>query len=528
MEWIADPSIWAGLITLVVIELVLGIDNLVFIAILAEKLPPAERNRARVTGLILAMVMRLLLLASISWLVTLTRPLFTVRDLSFSARDLIMLGGGLFLLFKATVELNERLEGKDNDGPTQRKGAKFWAVVAQIVVLDAVFSLDSVITAVGMVDHLLVMMAAVVIAISMMLLASKALTRFVNSHPTIVILCLSFLLMIGFSLVAEGFGFYIPKGYLYAAIGFSVMIEALNQLANFNRRRFLSANQSLRSRTTEAVLRLLSGHKEEAELDAQTASLIADHKDEPIFAPQERRMIERVLNLNQRSVSSIMTSRHDIEHIDLSAPESDIRALLDKNQHTRLVVTGGDNDEEMLGVVHIIDLLQQSLNGEPLDLRALVRQPLVFPETLPLLPALEQFRNARTHFAFVVDEFGSVEGIVTLSDVMETIAGNLPNEVQEIDARHDIQKNADGSWTANGHMPLEDLVQFVPMPLDEKREYHTIAGLLMEHLQRVPTNGETVEIEGYTLKTLQVENHRVQRVQIIPPVQDDDALNYEV
>ena len=218
MEWIADPSIWAGLITLIVIELVLGIDNLVFIAILAEKLPPKQRDRAR-----------------ISWLVTLTQPLFSFRSFTFSARDLIMLFGGFFLLFKATMELNERLEGKDSNNPTQRKGAKFWGVVTQIVVLDAIFSLDSVITAVGMVDHLLVMMAAVVIAISLMLMASKPLTQFVNSHPTIVILCLSFLLMIGFSLVAEGFGFVIPKGYLYAAIGFSVMIEALNQLAIFNR-----------------------------------------------------------------------------------------------------------------------------------------------------------------------------------------------------------------------------------------------------------------------------------------------------
>ena len=273
-------------------------------------------------------------------------------------------------------------------------------------------------------------------------------------------------------------------------------------------------------------MRLLSGKKEDAELDAGTASLLVDQDDQQIFDPQERRMIERVLNLNQRTVSSIMTSRHDIEHIDLSAPESEIRALLEKNQHTRLVVTGGDDEEDLLGVVHVIDLLQQSLRGEPLDLRVLIRQPLVFPEALPLLSALEQFRNARTHFAFVVDEFGSVEGIVTLSDVTETIAGNLPNEAEEIDARHDIQKNADGSWTANGHMPLEDLVQYVPLPLDEKREYHTIAGLLMEHLQRIPTAGEEVQIGPWTLKTLQVESHRVQKVQIIPPQQEE--WDYEV
>ena len=156
-----------------------------------------------------------------------------------------------------------------------------------------------------------------------------------------------------------------------------------------------------------------------------------------------------------------------------------------------------------------------------------MRQPLVFPEALPLLSALEQFRNARTHFAFVVDEFGSVEGLVTLSDVMETIAGNLPNEVDEIDARHDIQKNADGSWTANGHMPLEDLVQFVPLPLDEKREYHTIAGLLMEYLQRIPQPGEEVQVGNYMIKTLQVESHRVQKVQLIP-LRGEDEMDFEV
>ncbi|HKS33243.1 MAG TPA: transporter associated domain-containing protein, partial [Enterobacteriaceae bacterium] len=195
-------------------------------------------------------------------------------------------------------------------------------------------------------------------------------------------------------------------------------------------------------------------------------------------------------------------------------------------KHTRMVVTGGENEDELLGVIHVIDLMQQSLRGEALDLRVLIRQPLVFPEALPLLQALEQFRNARTHFAFVVDEFGSVEGIVTLSDVMETIAGNLPNEIEEIDARHDIEKNADDSWTVNGHMPLEDLVQYVPLPLEERREYHTVAGLLMEHLQRVPQEGEEVVVGGYRLKTLQIDSHRVQKVQIIAPV--EDAPDYEV
>ena len=235
LHWVSDPSIWIGLFTLIILEIVLGVDNLVFIAILADKLPPAQRDRARVIGLALALVMRLVLLSAMSWLVTLTTPLFSVGPLSVSGRDLILLVGGLFLLFKATTELHERLEGtQHSSSDTPRAYASFGVVVAQIVLLDAVFSLDSVITAVGMVDHLAVMMAAVVIAMGVMLLASKPLTRFVNAHPTVVVLCLSFLLMIGLSLLAEGLGFHLPKGYLYAAIGFSIMIEFFNQWARRN------------------------------------------------------------------------------------------------------------------------------------------------------------------------------------------------------------------------------------------------------------------------------------------------------
>lgn len=528
MEWIADPTIWAGLATLVVLEIVLGIDNLIFIAILAEKLPKKQRDKARVIGLLLALLMRLALLASISWLATLTKPLFFAVGHHFSGRDLIMLIGGLFLLFKATMELNERLEGKDDNHHGPQKGARFWPVVAQIVVLDAVFSLDAVITAVGMVEELAVMMIAVCIAIGLMLLASKPLTRFVNAHPTIVILCLSFLLMIGFSLVAEGFGYSIPKGYLYAAIGFSVMIEALNQLAQFNRRRFLSKVRPLRERTAEAVLRMLSGKHEEAEVDNHSANLLADSNSDngEIFNQQERHMIERVLGMAQRTVSSIMTSRHDVVYLGLNDPQDKLTKLLEKNQHTRIVVTENRASDEPLGVIHTIDVLKQQLQQPQLDLRALVRQPLIFPEQLTLLSALEQFRQAKTHFAFVVDEFGSVEGVVTLTDVMETIAGNLPEADEEIDARHDIQQTTDGCWIANGHMPLEDLVLYVPLPLEEKREYHTLAGLLMEHCQRIPNKGEQLKIGDCLFEPLEISSHRIVKVKITPqlPMNEDEDL----
>ncbi|MGB7483688.1 MAG: TerC family protein, partial [Castellaniella sp.] len=234
MEWLADPSAWVGLFTLIVLEIVLGIDNLVFIAILVDKLPPKQRDRARILGLSLALIMRLFLLTVMSWLIKLTEPLVSLGALSFSGRDLILIVGGFFLLFKGTFELHDRIEGRTQHASGSRLHAGFAVIVTQIVILDAVFSVDSVITAVGMVDHLEIMMAAVVIAMGVMLVASKPLTAFVNAHQTVVILCLGFLLTIGFTLVADGFGFHVPKGYLYAAIVFSVLIETLNQWARRN------------------------------------------------------------------------------------------------------------------------------------------------------------------------------------------------------------------------------------------------------------------------------------------------------
>ncbi|RLT35751.1 MAG: TerC family protein [Chloroflexi bacterium] len=227
MEFLADPQVWIALLTLTALEVVLGIDNIVFISILAGKLPAEQQQRARTLGLSLAMFMRIGLLFSLSWVIGLTDPFFEVLDKGFSGRDLILLGGGLFLVAKSTLEIHEKLEG---EGPHATAGgaARFGPTVIQIVLLDAVFSLDSVITAAGMADDLPVMIAAVVIAVGVMLVSATSVSRFVNEHPTVKILALSFLLLIGTSLIAEGWGFHISKGYIYFAMGFSVFLEALN------------------------------------------------------------------------------------------------------------------------------------------------------------------------------------------------------------------------------------------------------------------------------------------------------------
>jgi predicted tellurium resistance membrane protein TerC len=227
MDWISDPQIWIAFFTLTALEIVLGIDNIVFISILTGKLPVEQQGKARQLGLGLAMLMRIGLLFSINWLIGLTEPIFEVFNNEISGRDMILAGGGLFLLAKSTFEIHERLEG-EGDSAASKTASSFASVIIQILLLDIVFSLDSVITAVGMADELGVMIAAVVVAVGVMLLSAGVISRFVHEHPTVKILALAFLLLIGFSLVAEGLDQHIPKGYIYFAMGFSVFVEAIN------------------------------------------------------------------------------------------------------------------------------------------------------------------------------------------------------------------------------------------------------------------------------------------------------------
>ena len=228
MDWITDPQIWISLVTLTALEIVLGIDNIIFISILAGKLPPEQQAKARQTGLMLALITRILLLASLAWIMKLTAPLFSIFDFALSGRDLILLGGGLFLIWKSTREIHEKLEGTDDHGGTGKAVPKYSAIIVQILLLDIVFSLDSVITAVGMANQLWVMVTAVVLALGVMLKYAGAISDFVHQHPTLKMLALSFLLLIGVTLVAEGTHQHVNKGYIYFAMAFSFAVELLN------------------------------------------------------------------------------------------------------------------------------------------------------------------------------------------------------------------------------------------------------------------------------------------------------------
>lgn len=508
MEWLGDPTAWAGLGTLVVLEVVLGIDNLIFIAILSDKLPPHQRQKARMIGLSLALVMRLGLLSSISWMTTLTTPLFSVFGQGISGRDLILLIGGAFLLFKATMELHEKLEGVHmrREGPVAPP--KFWHTIVQIVILDMVFSLDAVITAVGMSNHLGIMMLAVCIAMVAMILASNKLMAFVSAHQTVVILCLGFLLMIGFSLMVEGLGYHIPKGYLYAAIGFSVLIEAFNQTAMFNRRKTFERVDP-RTRMAQAVLGILSGKPEESGVQGPASATAS--KAPNLFKPQEQLMIQRVLHLTEQSVESIMTPRHELYWVDLADPPGVIEQEIRDCPYSCVIVAENGQIEEPVGVLHKKDLADSLIGGKPLgDLRAILRQPVVIPDSMTVLQAMEVFRKSRVHFAFVIDEYGTLEGFITLTDVAEAIAGDLPEDHEEDDFT--FEKSEDGSYLVSGSLTLQDLTEVLgPLELPEG-DYNTAAGVALNILKKLPRKGESFRLPGWKIEIERMDGRRVDRM----------------
>ncbi len=510
-DWIYDPTAWMGLATLVFLEIVLGIDNLVFIAILADKLPPEQRDKARYIGLGLALAMRVVLLFSISWVMTLTQPLFSILEKSFSGRDLILIFGGLFLLFKATMELHERLEGAQAARNRVTIHPPFWHVIAQIVVLDAVFSLDAVITAVGMVKQIEVMIIAVTIAIGVMMLAARPLVNFVGRHPTVVILCLGFLLMIGFSLVIEGLGMHIPKGYLYAAIGFSIMVESINHFIKAKRIKTVST-MDMRDRTARAVLRILRGGNT-TEASEEVAAIVASGEGAAPFGPEESAMIERVLRLGEREVRSIMIPRLDIVWLDPHDEPEDILHEIEESGRSQFPVCRGQV-EEIMGVVHAKKILQQQRRMGTIDLTAVMQPPLYVVDTMSVMRLLARFKSSGSDIAIVVDEQGTVEGLVTIVDILSAITGDLEAGADE--PASEVKLEDDGSWVLHGRTALQEVERIINCDhMDEQHDYTTLAGFVLGQLKHIPKPGDSFVWRKWTFTALEVEGNRIEVVRIL-------------
>lgn len=513
MEWLLELNTWVGLLTLVVLEIVLGIDNLIFIAILADKLPPEQRDRARVIGLTLALVMRLALLAGLSLLFALTQPWFWIGSLSFSGRDVILIVGGFFLILKGTMELHERMEAAPRTNSSLSAHASFWVIVTQIVVLDAVFSLDAVVTAVGMVERLEIMMAAVTIAMIVMLVASKPLTRFVTARPTVVILCLGFLLMIGFALVVEGFGYLVPKGYLYAAIAFSITIETLNQVARRNLRK-LEARRPLRERTAEGILRMLGRTPASSHESAPRRVAPTDGDESLPFGVEERNMVRGILHLADRNIHSIMTPRADISWINTDLDAEAIRAMINETPHGFFPVCRKSLDN-IIGIGRAKDMVSDLLQHGKINENNL-RAPILVHETIRILDLMETLKAARGQLVLVLDEFGAVEGLVTPMDVFEAIAGDFPDE----DETPDIIQDGDARWIVDGATDLLHLEQTLETEglINGMDEYSTLAGFLLQQFDRLPQTGDDVTLGSgeseLNFRILELDGRRIAKVLI--------------
>lgn len=238
IDLLYDPAVWASFVTLTIMEIILGIDNIVFISVIVNRLPPQLADRARKIGLALALVFRIVLLLFLTWIIGLKAELFSLFGQAFSWRDLILIAGGVFLVYKGTAEIHEEIEGETEEQEAQRKASYgFASIIGQIIIIDMVFSVDSIVTAIGMAEHVEVMIAAVIVAVAVMYVASGTISGFIRRHPTTKMLALAFLLLIGVSLVADGLGFHIPRGYIYAAMGFSVLVESINILAGRKRKK---------------------------------------------------------------------------------------------------------------------------------------------------------------------------------------------------------------------------------------------------------------------------------------------------
>ncbi|MDQ1237310.1 MAG: CBS domain-containing protein [Wigglesworthia glossinidia] len=420
MEFLTHPSSWAGLLTLIILEIVLGIDNLIFIAILSNKLPPQKRESARLIGLSIALIIRIGLLSLISWIVTLTQPLVTIMSITFSGCDLILIFGGLFLIFKSVTELHERLENKENKLQVNRGYTSFWIMVVQIVVLDAIFSLDAIMTAVGMVNNLYIMIIAVIFSVIIMLIAAPTLIKFMNKHKTVVVLCLSFLLIVGFSLISEGFNYHIPKGYLYTAIGFSILIEFFNHIA----RRNLIKNQSLkpmRERAAEAIVRLMGGYINDTMIDknfSDTEKLVHISED-------ERSMVTNILSLFTRSLYSIMTLRKEIIWINIQEPIKKIKKYIFNQSHKIFPVCNGSLDQ-FIGMIHTADLFFIE-NTNQLQYLSKLNKLTTIKMQCNILQLIKKLNHSNDKVIFVLDESSKIRGLITPVDILKSISDEFSN-----------------------------------------------------------------------------------------------------
>ena len=505
MDFFSDPALWAGLIILICIEVVLSLDNLALVDVLAEKLPEDQRGRARTLGMLLALGVRVGLLWVIWQVLTVDAPVFTLAGFVFSPRSILLLGGGVFLIAKATRGLHDRLEGGSPMEDTASDNTGFWYIAAQIAALDAIFSLDGVAVALGLMDSLGLMILAVVAAMPMAILLTRKRPHFRLRHSTIQILCLDYLMIVGLVLVADAAGLHIPKGYVYAAIGFSMLVEAGRQI--LDRRRDLRLGQrSLRLRTAGTVLRLLGSS---TTFRKQPGSEIS--ADSAGMADGARDMLYGVLTLGERHIRSIMTPRPEITWVDIEDTPTEIRNEVRQSPHSVYPVRSSNTDE-VLGVVYGKDIMAVLPEAGDFDLNDILRPPVFVQDSVGILRLMEVLRATRAKIVLITEEYGSVVGLVTPLDILEVIAGEFP----EVDEDPDFIPDGENCWKVDGGTDLHRLELLLDTDIlrENAGDYVTLGGYLMHNLGRLPQSGDTLEEGDLYFEVLEATDRKVDLVRV--------------
>lgn len=500
--WLMDPSAWVGLGVLVLLELALGIDNLLFISLLAGRLPHNRRKKAFRMGMGLALLQRFVLLSVMAWLVGLREPLFTLLGKDFAVRDIILVAGGVFLLFKGSQELHEKLEENGgNRTENAEGGAGFWTVVVQIVALDAFFSFDSVLTAVGMASDVTMMMAAVAVAMAIMLRAAAFLSVFVERYPSIIVMCLGFMMMVGGSLILDGLGVPIPRGYLYAAVLFSLFVESFRQLM-VRRRRSQSVRKGSRRALVEAVSRLLSlGELNSGEAQLEMAALAADAGEAGFCARKERELVARILSFGGLSVRTLMTPWRNADKIAASASWEEVKNLAERSSQTCIPVYD-ESSEDILGAVFLQDMLKQQKSGSAVCAADLARPVPVVLEQTRVTDMWGLLADASEPLAVVLDEYGRPAGILTAEHVVRCLAGGAEKRVKK-------EAPSGEEFVLSGSMPLPEAMAALQLETSEVFRSETLAGMVLEILGRIPHEGESFSWGGWGWKILGMDGLRI-------------------
>ncbi|VFP83699.1 TerC family protein [Buchnera aphidicola] len=519
MYFFLDPSAWAGLFTLIFLEIILNIDNIIFISILSKKLPENQRNQARYTGLILALFMRFGLLIIASQLINLTKPIIANKFFIFSIKEIILLIGGIFLFLKSIFELLDNIKNVDFKSKKNKTTENFWYVVFQIVILDAIFSIDSVMMAVGMIDNLFIMISAVTISTILMIFLSQLFIKFINSQKNIIILCLSLLLMISLNLIIESLGLYIPKEYLYTTIGFSLFVELMNQIKIRNII-IQQSKEPFRKKISRVIFNIINTTNKNNQNKKKN---LVDYQNIPnnnkiylkntncsnTIQQKEIDIITNVLKLGNYLIQDIMIPKKDIIWIDITKNHEHIKHTVLNTPYSNLPICQNELNE-IIGVVSTKKLIKIINNNEDIHNFAIQYPPIIILDIINIINILHLLRYSKHNMIIISNESGDIQGMIKPVDVFKLIVGKFLDS----NYKPEIIINKD-NWIIQGTTKLNNLKKILNIDfISSNNKCASIADFLINKYKKIPLTGTILYYKSYYFHILKSSSYQILLIKI--------------